>query len=310
MKYFLKIIILSVLVNTFTNAQTKTEGLPKLSGAYLGQTPPDSKSILFAPGFISTGAGELNSVFSKEGNEFYFSRRGIPGKPSMIMVTKMLNNVWTNPVPVNFKWENDGIDLFLTNDGKSMIFCSAKQRQEGNRMIIDHDFMISNRINDGWSEPQLFAKEALSEFEDYYPVITKSGSLYFNSQRGGPGTNDIFCSKFVNGKYTTAEKLPEPINTKYREFDAFVTADESIIIFSSEKPGGFGAADIYISFRTNDGKWTEPKNPGNDINSNKSEYGASISPDGKYFFYTSNKAGSEDIYWVSAKFIDELRPKD
>ena len=100
-----------------------------------------------------------------------------------------------------------------------------------------------------------------------------------------------------------------PINTEYREFDAYVTPDEKMIIFSSVKPGGFGGADIYISWKNNDGKWIEPRNIGSEINSAGSEYGSTISPDGKYLFYTSNKNGNEDIYWISSKIIEELKQK-
>jgi len=83
-----------------------------------------------------------------------------------------------------------------------------------------------------------------------------------------------------------------------------------MIIFSSERSGGFGGTDIYISFKKSDNSWSEPLNLGNDINSAVSEYGATISPDGKYFFYTSGKNGSEDIFWVSAKIIVEISLKE
>ena len=284
-------------------SQPSQNDIPVLKGPYLGQTPPGNKSQLFAPGFVSTQFGELNSVFTADGKEFYFSRRSIPGKPSAIMVTRMINNEWTKPSPVNFSGKFNDVDLFLSSDGKSMIYCSGRIVNEGNVARMNYDFWISGRIGDLWGEPARFAEEAVSEFEDYFPIVTKSGNLYFNSQRGGTGTNDIYCSRFVNGKYSPAEKLSEPINSPFREFDAFVSRDEKMIIFSSERPGGFGGSDIYISFKKSDYSWSEPVNLGNDINSAASEYGATISPDGKYFFFTSGKNGSEDIYWVSAGFI-------
>ena len=301
------LVVASILPGFIVWAQSEVIGSVVLNGPYLGQLNPENQSKIFAPSFVSTGYGELNSVFTKNGNEFYFSRRGVPGKPSAIMVTRLVDNFWTKPEPVDFTGTYSDIDLFLTNDGQSMIFCSNRPHQKGDPAKMDHDFWISDRKTSGWGEPVLFAKEALSEFEDFFPIITKSGNLYFNSQRGGKGTNDIFCSKFVNGKYAVAEKLPEPINTTYREFDGFVSQDEKMILFSSERPGGYGYSDIYISFKKPNGTWSEPKNLGNDINSEKWEYGATISPDGKYFFYTSSKNGTEDIYWVDASFINEYR---
>jgi hypothetical protein len=234
----------------------------------------------------------------------------MPGKLSMVMVTRIINDEWTKPEPVNFSGTNDDIDLFITPDGNSMIYCSGIVQHKDGRAFIDHDFRISRRDGEKWTEPILFAKEAMSEFEDYFPIVTQSGNLYLNSQRGGPGTNDIYCSTFINGKYTTAEKLPEPINTEYREFDAFVSQDEEMIIFSSEKPGGLGSSDIYISLKNTKGEWSEPKNLGSSVNSEFSEYGATITPDGKYLFFTSNRNGTEDIYWVSAKIIEGIKPKE
>jgi len=265
---------------------------------------------IFAPGFVSsTEYGELNAVFTENGHEFYFSRRGVPGKYSTIMVTRQIDGRWCNPEPVNFSGIKDDIDLFITPDGKSMVYCSYEEVPGDGQSYPDHDFWISYRAGERWSSPVPFAKETVSEFEDYFPVVTGNGNLYFNSQRGGRGTNDIYISKYLNGKYTIPEKLPEPINTPYREFDAFVSQDEVFMIFSSDKPGGYGRSDLYISHKNKNGSWSESYNLGASINSEFSEYGATITPDGKYLFFTSNRNGSEDIFWLSTEKIDELKPK-
>lgn len=282
----------------------------KIAGPYFGLNPPGMTPEIFAPGFISTKEyGELNAVFTKDGNEFYFSRRGVPGKHSTIMVTSQVNGRWCNPEPVSFSGIKDGIDLFITTNGKSMVFCSYEEKTGDVKSYPNHDFWISYRVGERWTSPVPFAREAISEFEDYFPVITGNGNLYFNSQRGGPGTNDIYISKYLNGNYTRPEKLPEPINTPYREFDAFVTQDEGLMIFSSDNPGGFGRSDLYISNKKNDGSWSEPLNMGESVNSEFSEYSATITPDGKYLFFTSNRNGSEDIFWLSIKKIEELSSK-
>jgi len=288
---------------------SQQKNISPLKGPYCGQTPPGMTPKIFAPGFISTDDGELNSVFTKNGSEFYFSRRNIPGKPSAIMVTRMVNGTWSVPQLVNFSGKKDDVDLFITPDGMSMIFCSEGDKPPGPVSYPDHDFRISHRTGEKWSDPIPFAKEAASAFEDYYPVVTASGNLYFNSQRSGPGTNDIYCSKYINHRYTKPVKMPETINTEYREFDAFLTQDEQMIIYSSDRPGGYGWSDLYVSWKKADGTWSAPRNLGETINSEYSEYGASLTPDGKYLFFTSTRNGSEDIYWVSAKVIEAVRLK-
>jgi len=310
MKKISFVLISFILQVSIANCQNNSKEFDVLRGPYIGQTPPGNQSKIFAPGFISTELGELNSVFTADGKEFYFSRRGIHEKLSAIMVTRMINDEWTKPEPVNFSGNNDDIDLFITPDGNSMIYCSGKVRNKNGRAFIDHDFWVSKRNGGRWGEPVKFAEEVRSEFEDYFPIVTQNDNLYFNSQRGGPGTNDIYCSRYINGKYSPAEKLSGPINSEFREFDAFVSGDEKMIIFSSDRPGGYGGSDIYISFKKSDNSWSEPVNLGSDINSSFSEYGATISPDGKYFFFTSGRNGNEDIFWVSAKFVKEINLKE
>jgi Tol biopolymer transport system component len=112
----------------------------------------------------------------------------------------------------------------------------------------------------------------------------------------------------VAGQYRDVENLGAPINTKYHEVDPFIAPNESYLIFCSEKPGGFGRADIYVTFRSKRGEWSEPVNMGENINSSHSEYIPYVTPDGRYFFFTSNKSGDRDIYWVDAKVVGDLNP--
>ena len=221
-------------------APGQTDEVPAadLSPDYLGEPLPGATARLFAPGIVSTEAGELNSVFTEELGEFFFTRRGIPGVPATIMVTRSGPQGWSDPAPVGFDERFSAIDLFIPPGGDRMIFCSNRPREGEGGPRLDHDFWVSRREGEGWSEPRLFAPAALSDFEDYYPVLGASGTLYFNSQREGPGTNNIFRSPLVDGEYAPAEALPSPVNSQYREFDAFVSPGEDTIIFSSDRPGG------------------------------------------------------------------------
>lgn len=299
MKYYILLLPAVVLLATQLHAQTNET----FTGPYLGQDPPGMVSKVFALGFISTDAGELNSVLSPDGNEFYFSRRGIPGQPSALMVSKRVNDIWTVPEKLEISGAYSDIDLYITADGKSLVFCSTRPHEEGGDERSEHDFWVSARIWNAWAEPKPFAHEAISEYEDFYPVLTAKGNLYFNSQRGGQRGNNIFCSEYMDGEYTEAIKLPGPINSDDWEFDAYLTQDEKMIVFSSTRPGGYGGADIYVSRKGSDGNWTEPRNLGPSVNSASYEYGASISPDGKFLFYTSSRNGSEDIFWISADVL-------
>lgn len=284
------------------------ESPPRLSGDYLGQDPPGRTARLFAPGFVSTQHGELNAVFANDAREFYFTRRGIAVGPATIMVTKQIDRYWIQPEAIDFDRRYSAIDMFIAADGNRMVFCSNRPHTRDAEPRGHHDLWVSVRDGDSWSTPELFAPAAMSEAQEFYPIVALSGNLYFNSQREGQGTNNIYRSALQQGEYGPAEKLPQPINSEYREFDAYVSPGEDMIIFSSERPGGFGDADIYVSFLTDAGGWTEPRNLGAEVNSPASEYGSMPSPDGRYLFFTSGRDGNENVYWISAEVVEALRP--
>jgi len=75
------------------------------------------------------------------------------------------------------------------------------------------------------------------------------------------------------------------------------------MIFMSNRPGGSGGYDNYISYRNVDGSWTEPRNLGPTINSAYDETAGDISPDGKYLSFGKDYP----IYWVRVDFISALR---
>jgi len=306
--------------------------LPKLTGPYLGQKPPGMTPEIFAPGIISTALDELNSVFSPDGQEFYFCVRNMSA--SSLFVMKCEQGIWSRPEPLPFAGLYNDIDVSLSPDGRRLFFCSNRPVAASGSPKEDYDIWVCERQGRGWGPPNHLGDAVNSPRDDFFPIATKSGALYFNSQRAGPGTNDIYMCRWVGGTFAPAEKLGSEINSESREFDAFVAPDESFIIFTSQRPEGDRYGDLYISFKTSGGTWTPAKNLGKSINSPGSKYGTSLSPDGKYLFFThqtfpriardkerpltyddylklhnSPDNGSENIWWVDTRVIEELRPK-
>ena len=64
---------------------------------------------------------------------------------------------------------------------------------------------------------------------------------------------------------------------------------------------------IFISFRNPDGSWSPLKNMGAAVNSNERDFCPMVTPDGKYFFFSSKRLGEGDIFWIDAKVIELLR---
>ncbi len=332
-KNHLLVLSIVLIFAIISNAQDKKDTFPILKGPYLGQQPPGKIPEIFAPGIISTGLSELNAVFSPDGSEFYFCVRCISGTVSIFQV-KMENNIWTEPKLLPFASRFGEIDVTLSPDGNIILFSSRRPLPGSDKPKEDNDFWMAKRFKDTWGNPIYLGEDINSDSHDYYPMMTNDGTIYFSSQREGTGTNNIYRSKLINGKYSKAEKLGDAINTKHREFDPYVSPDETILIFTSNRPEGFGSGDLYVSFKNKNGIWAEAKNMGDKINTPGSEYCAMITPDGKYLFFTgarrkgiiipekpltykdfrkihnTHKNGFSNIYWVDAKIIEKLKPKE
>jgi hypothetical protein len=90
----------------------------------------------------------------------------------------------------------------------------------------------------------------------------------------------------------------------------FIAPDESYLIWDSKREGGYGDTDLYISFRQKDGSWGPAINMGANVNSDKWDAYASVTPDGKYILFNrriDNNTDNVDIYWVDARIIETLR---
>ena len=138
---------------------------------------------------------------------------------------------------------------------------------------------------------------------EFHPSITNDGTLYFCWWENTSLSGNIYMAKPGKNGYSEIIKLEAPVNTKHLDCDPYVAPDESYLIFKSNRPGGYGKMDLYISYRKQDGNWTEPINLGPNINTPRYDDVGDISPDGKYMFFTRKK----NIYWVSAGFIDSLK---
>jgi hypothetical protein len=306
------------------------DGFPELSGPYLGQAPPGAEPVLFAPGVISTGLAELNSVFTPDGSEFYYAVD--VGIDWVIMVSRQIDGRWSVPEVASFTRSDSGVDLCISPDGQRLFYCSNRSHSGGAIPEDNMDIWYVDRMDDGtWSAPVNLAA-VNSDSAEFYPSLTTDGTLYFLSRRpGGYGGGDIYRSRVKDGHYTEPENLGPVINNSGNQGDAFVAPDESYLIFNSrghDTAPGYGS--LYISFRGDDDSWGPPQNLALAMTADRSDFCPMLSPDGRYFFFSSARPsfgaggaitwlslhqaqsrpenGNTDLYWVDASFIDRLRP--
>ena len=177
---------------------------------------------------------------------------------------------------------------YLTPDGKAIFFSNE-------------DLNVTRKTEGGWSSPQRFPEPVNSASEEFRFGLAADNTLYFCSHRsGGFGRCDVWCAPCVDGVWPKATNLGDVINTNNNDCGAVIAPDQSFMVFWSNRPGDYGRYDLYVTLRQPDGGWSEPKNLGEKINTRAFEMAASISPDGKYLFY-SRMGREADIYWVDVK---------
>ena len=278
--------------NTKKNRDSQTK-----EDSYLGQKPPGSTPIPFAPGLVSTDIYEYDGVFSKNMKAFYFIRRGEGNKKSAFYEYKYNET--------NGKWEKS--EIASPWIGRPVISPDGQTMHLGDRYL--------KRTESGWSELQNLEPPTVSNDSMYIMRLSESanGTYYFDTYIKGDLTFPIRYSRLINGKYEEPKALPKAINTGTFLSHPFIAPDESYLLFDAKREDGFGGSDIYISFKQKDGSWGNAINLGDKINTEAWDASASVTPDGKYLFFSRNvgsdKFENVDIFWVDAKIIENLRPQ-
>ncbi len=332
------LLIMIIIVNGCNDSRQNKKDYDnnRIQGEYFGQNPPDGKAELFAQGIMSTGLDELNAAFFPNNKEVIFSVILVPAKQWewRLVMMKEENGRWSKPEIAEFNKDFSGVDPFVTYDGNRIYFCSNRPRSGQGKPEDNFDIWYVDRTESGWTAPVNIGPPINSDKHEFYPSLTKDGTMYFQSRReGGMGESDIYFSKLKDGKYSTAEILPEPINSEGAEGDAFIAPDESYIILSAErKENNIGGSDLWISFKYPDGSWSKIVNFGLRVNSENAENCPILSPCGKYLFFTSRRSAEYpdstivtydklqkawtspqnapwfgDIYWVGAAIIKDIK---
>ncbi len=276
--------------------------LPRLDGPYLGQQPPGLAPRPFAPGIVTTDGEEGCAGFARGGTVFLF-QRFLDGR-AHTYITRLKDGVWSTPELIPF-WETlaENGDFVFSSDDKTLLYQVRSRTESG---PISHIWRAEVK-DSGWGEQTPLPAPVNSPHFESFASDTSGGTLYFFSRRpGGKGGFDLYKSILTAGTYAEPVNLAS-LNTASDEWDPFIAPNESYIIFCSQKPGGLGRDDLYISFKAEDGSWSAPANLGEEVNSSGSENRPCVTRDGKYFFFTSTREGSRDVFWVAAAYLDRFR---
>ena len=266
----------------------------------------EETAAIVGPGIISTTDDEaLLGVF--ENNTLLIFDRIPPGFKDWgnypIYTSRLINGEWSAPEYT----KHPGMPWFYNipnpHNGQKVVYASWMPLGK-NGEFTDIDLWEASFLNNNWEASQKLPDPVNTKYFDTWPTITEDEEIfYFSNRPGGFGDGDIYAAESEDGLNYTVQNLGPKINTPYLEHDPCISPDGSFLIFSSYRKEGYGRDDLYISFRSNMGEWSEALNLGNKVNSEFSENRPSLSDDSKTLYFTSNRLGQLDIYMISLKAV-------
>jgi len=237
-------------------------------------------------------------------------------KDAGIQIQYCLNAKERVKFPLNVKFENLGKEVnseyqdyyaFIPIDESFVIFNSKRPiatEDKGPNGEYPNVIMIAG-VKDGVFQK---AKKLDMQFpkgtaQAEVIGLSANGKILLLYIRDAKNAGNIYISENNGeGKFTKPEMLDKNINSPYEEIAASISAEGDVIYFASDRPGGLGGTDIYVSRKTPQGKWAVALNAGKEINTNQNEDFPNISPDGKTLYFSSTghtSMGGYDVFKVN-----------
>ncbi len=264
---------------------------------------------------VNSEVPDLNPVISPDGKMLYFVR---VGHPENRYGTGTSEDIWYSELRADGNWDAAKrlpmqFNLIKRNnlasvapDGNVVLIRGAFD--EGEYKGKGYSFIYRER--DGWSRPNAIDIKYYEDMDvGLYSgaMLSNDGQvliMYFSEEYKGEDC-DLYISKLTKkGYWSKPKRLSKKINGKSSdELSPFLASDGRTLYFSSDREGGYGSNDIYMTKRIGDGwnEWTEPQNLGPTINSEEWEAYYSISAQGDfaYMVTTQNSIGHEDLVRIS-----------
>jgi outer membrane protein OmpA-like peptidoglycan-associated protein len=253
---------------------------------------------------------EVLPVIAPDGKTLYFVRKEHPDNVG----SNHRDDIWFSRLQEDGSWgpaENIGAPL---NDPGYNFVCTVMP--DNNALLLgnkyypdgsqDEGVSLTTRTSEGWGFPvNLDIKNInnIDEFSEY--TVSPDGRVIIMSvlRADSIGGRDLYVSFLrENNAWTDPENMGPAINSKFGDITPFLAADGVTLYFSSNRPGGYGSNDVYMTRRLDYSwkSWSEPRNLGYPINTPGWDAYYTVPANGEfaYFVSTSSGYGKGDLFRI------------
>ena len=229
--------------------------------------------------------------------------------------------------PASIKIENLGMQIntkypeyapVVTADEKKIIYTSNRPHSTFNPKVQSdghymEDIYVSEKDeNNQWQLSQILPSGVNSVGNDASISITPDGHklLIYRATQDywiKSSSGDLYTVELKGDQWSEPLPLPEVINSSSWESSACFSANEKLLLFTSNRPGGMGGTDIYISAKLPGGQWDTPKNFSSKINTSFDEDSPYLHPDGKSLYFSSNGHKSMGGFDIFVSTYDDIK---
>jgi OmpA-OmpF porin, OOP family len=273
---------------------------------------------------VNTRWAELRPTVSADGNLLFFICENHPANTKYNSVRNS-QDIWFAERDTFGRWsEPMHLGLPLNTYEYNAVFWISP---DNNRILIRNAYVNGDYVGNGVSMSQLdrrgaWTKPEMLKIRNYYKydrgrqygatmAHDAQTLLLYMSEDKGSYLNDIYvCHLQKDGTWSEPKSLGKKINTKYDEMTPYLASDGVTMYFSSDRPGGIGDNDIWMTKRLDSTwtKWSDPVNLGEPINTADWDAFFTLDAGGEYAYMTTNTNtfGESDI--VRVKLLERERP--
>jgi len=274
---------------------------------------------------INSEYPEMRPTISADGDLLFFIRQGHPSNVQAATVPNS-QDIWYAKRDSTGKWSNArhlngtinashyNAVYWISPDLNTLLIKGSYL--DGQYLGIGVSLMHRTK-NNSWSAPEMCRIRNFQKFRETIQIGASMGHdgktmLFYMSPKKNSMGNDIYVSFLLSDDtWTEPRSVGKKINLpEYNEMSPFLAADGVTLYFSSDRPGGKGEQDIWMSKRLDDSwtKWSEPVNLQEPINTDGSEAFFTLDAGGEYAYLSSSHGayGASDI--VRVKLLEVERP--